>query len=119
MRMTRADKAAFEAQEKCEHCGIDFEDVEEKKRDHCHISGAYRACLCHKCNIKAQQMVTIPVVVHNCSGFDSHFFLRGLTRVQNHPQWKNVTPMTIERGSDVNLQSDQKEDHSTPLKNWK
>jgi hypothetical protein len=34
----------------CQHCGIDFKSTRDRHLDHNHITGEFRAFVCHKCN---------------------------------------------------------------------
>ena len=112
IKMSSSDQARYFQQEQCEHCGHVFASSKEKNRDHCHVTGAFRACLCRSCNLKAQQVVTIPVLVHNCSNYDTHFFLRGITKVQNSEKYMYMSASKIAGVED-------KEGNSTMLKDWK
>lgn len=47
-------------------------------RDHCHLSGLYRGAAHQACNINYQISRSIPIVMHNLSGYDSHLFIKKL-----------------------------------------
>ena len=47
-------------------------------RDHCHLTGLYRAPLCNDCNLKRQNHKFIPIFIHASSNYDSHFIIRQL-----------------------------------------
>ena len=36
----------------CSHCNKEFKTSQERKLDHCHESGKFRAIVCNSCNIK-------------------------------------------------------------------
>ena len=50
----------------------------DKVRDHCHYTGKYRGSFNSECNLKLKRTRTIPVLLHNLSGYDSHMFVKRL-----------------------------------------
>jgi hypothetical protein len=84
--MTPQEYQKFRNAAECEHCGKTFDSIAVcKVRDHDHLSGKYRAALCEPCNKKAKQPVELLILTHNGTGFDHHFYLRGLADLQNGP----------------------------------
>ena len=49
-------------------------------RDHCHVTGVFRGPAHEKCNWRLRQTFTIPVILHNFRGYDSHLIVRALGR---------------------------------------
>ena len=86
LAMTPAAWFAFQSAKSCEHCKKDFSRKVVKCRDHDHVTGAYRAALCSSCNAKARIPNKIKVFTHNGTGYDHHFYLRSLARLQSVEQ---------------------------------
>ena len=63
---------------KCHIYFNDFEEDDEKVRDHCHNTGKYRGAAHQKCNLWYAIPNYIPAVFHNLSGYDEHLFIREL-----------------------------------------
>ena len=53
-------------------------------RDHCHYTGKYRGPAHNSCNLKYIKPKFNPVLFHNLSGYDSHFFIKNLGRTQSN-----------------------------------
>ena len=51
---------------------------EDRERVHCHMSGKFRGAAYEVCNLKYNVPKFYPVVFHNLSGYDSHFFIKTL-----------------------------------------
>ena len=72
-------KREHEAAEKCHICLKGFNDPRNRKvRDHCHYTGLYRGTAHNNCNLKYKIPDHIPIVFHNLSGYDAHFFIKEL-----------------------------------------
>ena len=57
----------------------------EKYRDHNHLNGAYRWCLCMVCNLvhaSVKKSCVLPVIFHNGSGYDWHFVVQQVRHLQ-------------------------------------
>lgn len=118
--MTMEAWHSYNNQHTCEHCHLEFTPKDaklpkgvqrvKKCRDHDHLTGAYRGALCSSCNCKAQQPTTIPIASHNSIGFDNHFYVRGLARIQNG-KLGQLTPSEL-----IGM---PKLDKEKPLKDWK
>ena len=87
MVMTADDKADFKAAHRCHLCrellgaATDVNDngVNDKVRDHCHLSGKYRGAAHSKCNLEEGKKNTknykIPVFFHNLKNYDGHLII--------------------------------------------
>ncbi|XP_054015893.1 uncharacterized protein LOC128896552, partial [Hylaeus anthracinus] len=64
--------------ENCYLCKNKFTMDDKKVMDHCHISGEYRGAAHNSCNLKCKTPNYIPVLIHNLSGYDSHFIVKQL-----------------------------------------
>ncbi|XP_075210257.1 uncharacterized protein LOC142317586 [Lycorma delicatula] len=78
MEFTDRDRLVFESVVRCQMCDVRFSSQIRPVRDHCHITGRYRAALCNKCNLQRSNKTFIPVFIHNSSNYDSHFIVREL-----------------------------------------
>ena len=69
--------------------------------DHCHYTGKYRGALHSKCNLRLKRTRTIPVFFHNLTGYDCHFFVKGLA---DSPGDVNCIPRNEEKYVTFNKQ---------------
>ena len=53
-----------------------------KVRDRCHYAGKYRSAAHNICNLKFNVPNEIPVVLHNGSNYDYHFFIKELGKLE-------------------------------------
>ena len=60
----------------CYLCEGKFNEKNVKVRDHCHITGKYRGASCNNCNLLCRTPTFVPVIMHNLSGYDSHFIVK-------------------------------------------
>lgn len=67
----------------CFICEQPFEVSDVRVRDHCHITGKYRGPAHVNCNLNYQISHTIPIVMHNLSGYDAHLFIKELAIQMN------------------------------------
>ena len=75
----KEETARFNKETKCWICKGEFKEDDDKKvRDHCHFTGRYRGAAHNSCNLKYRKPNFTPVVFHNLSGYDSHFFIKNL-----------------------------------------
>ena len=71
---------------------IDNDD--EKVRDHCHITGKFRAAVHWSCNINFQLTKRIPVIFHNLRVYDSYLIFSELNKFNAKI---SVTPNGLEK----------------------
>lgn len=79
MSITEVQKLDFRRAEFCHICSGAFTLEDVKVRDHNHLTGEFRGAAHNKCNLNFQDSRTIPVIMHNLTGYDSHFIIRELT----------------------------------------
>ena len=74
------------------------EIIDNKVRDHCHLTGEYRGPAHSKCNINVTQDQSnfIPFVFHNFSIYDCHMFFKKLVNKQNDKVKFDISPKTNE-----------------------
>ena len=72
--MTEEDEEDFENSNNCRFC--EKVDIDNKDRDHCHLTGKYRGPAHNKCNINVtqQQHKFIQFIFHNFSNYNCHMF---------------------------------------------
>ena len=70
----------------------------DKVRDHCHLTGRYRAPTHSICNINVKQKDNnfIPFIFHNFSNYDCHMFFKMLVDKKNDKVKIEVIPKTNE-----------------------
>ena len=57
-------------------CNKLFDLIDEKVRDHCHISGTFRGAAHFSCNANLKISKKVPIVFHNLRGYDSHLIIK-------------------------------------------
>ena len=70
--MSLEEEEIFQSSSKCWICNKLFNLVDEKVRDHCHISGKFRGAAHFSCNANLKITKKVPVIFHNLRGYDSH-----------------------------------------------
>ena len=65
-----------------------------KVRDHYHFTGKFRGAGHNLCNLKHRRPKFTPVLFHNLSGYDAHFFIKNLGGIEGNT---NCIPNTDER----------------------
>ena len=72
------EKERYNEETRCWICKGEFDENEEKVKDHCHYTGRYRGAAHNECNLKYRKPDFTPVIFHNLSGYDSHLFIKNL-----------------------------------------
>lgn len=70
----------FYNEEMCSICIEPF--VNEKVRDHCHLTGKYRGAAHKSCNLNYKIPKFFPVIFHNLSGYDTHLFIKNIGKTK-------------------------------------
>ena len=79
--MTQADKENYNNTNECWICERDI--IEDKVRDHCHITDKYKGAAHKKSNLKLKIPKKLPVIFHNLEGYDGHSIFRKLNNFDN------------------------------------
>ena len=77
--MTALENEAFERSSICWICGK-LINLDEKVRDHCHITGKYRGAAHWSCNINLKITKRVPIIFHNLKGYVSHLIFKELSK---------------------------------------
>ena len=72
------EKERYNEETRCWICKKEFDENEEKVKDHCHYTGRYRGAAHNECNLKYRKPDFTPVIIHNLGGYDSHLFIKNL-----------------------------------------
>ena len=67
------EEELFQKSNKCWICDKLFELMDEKVRDHCHVTGKFRGAAHFSCNANFKITKNVPVIFHNLKGYDGHF----------------------------------------------
>ena len=76
MNMTEQEKIHFKQQRNCHIC--DRAMGNDRRRDHCHITGVYRGAAHNECNLNYKFKGQIPVVFHNLRSYDAHLIMQAV-----------------------------------------
>lgn len=97
--LSKAEEEMFEKTTFCHICKKEFKNEQSniRVRDHCHISGCYRGAAHQTCNLEYQIVRNIPVIMHNLSGYDSHFLIKKLATSKRVPGEVNIIPHNSEK----------------------
>ena len=88
IRTNANDRNKYRQCKRCEVCGVLFDKVICKYRDHDHLSDNQqtnlRFILCNRCNLTYGATSTkIPIIGHNASNYDLHFIVSHLKSTEN------------------------------------
>ena len=92
--MTVEEEEIFQSSNKCWIWDKLFDLVDEKVRDHCHISGKFRGAAHFSCNANLKISNKVPVIFHNLRGYDSHLIIR---EISNFDVKVDVIPNGLEK----------------------
>ena len=81
MKLTEKDREKYKYATHCWICEQEFEDSDEKVRDHDHFTGKFRGAAHNKCNLDFRVPKFTPVFFHNLKGYDGHFIVKALGAV--------------------------------------
>ena len=86
LKLTPKEQKEFQSATMCHICEQDLKIDEEtghifKVRDHCHFTGEYRGAAHFDCNLKCRKPLILPVLFHNLQGYDSHLFIKQLSKI--------------------------------------
>ena len=77
--MSTEEEEMFQNACSCWICGKLFDLMDEKVRDHCHVSGKFRGAAHFSCNANFKISKKVPVVFHNLKGYDGHLIMKELS----------------------------------------
>ena len=77
--MSAEEEEMFQNACSCWICGRLFDLMDEKVRDHCHISGKFTGGAHFSCNANFKITKKVPVVFHNLKGYDGHLIMKELS----------------------------------------
>ena len=72
------EEEIFQLSNRCWICDRLFDLVDEKVRDHCHVSGKFRGAAHFSCNANFKVTKNVSVVFHNLKGYDGHLIMKEL-----------------------------------------
>ena len=78
--MTKEEEHLFQQSNNCWICKKLIDNNDEKVRDHCHVTGKFRAAAYWDCNTNFQLTKKVPVIFHNLKGYDSHLIFSELNK---------------------------------------
>ena len=93
-KLNHKQEKKFQQATHCYVCKNEFTDL---IREHNHLNGKYRGPACQSCNTKeGRDTKTIPVFIHNGSGYDFHFLVQEIVKYSNKYKKVEVLPKTKE-----------------------
>ena len=86
LKLTPQEQKDFQSAKVCHICEQELNIDKEtgqilKVRDHCHFTGEYRGAAHNQCNLKCKKPLILPVIFHNLQNYDSHLFIKQLSKV--------------------------------------
>ena len=93
--LTYKQEKEFQEATHCYMCRKEF--TKNKIREHNHLNGKFRGAACQSCNTKeGRDTKTIPIFIHNGSGYDFHFLIQEIVKYANKYKKVDVLPKTKE-----------------------
>ena len=92
LNMSVEDWRAFNSAKDCHICHKELGD--DRVRDHCHITGKFRAAAHNDCNVNYKLRHRIPVIFHNLRGYDAHVIMQAIGKVDKQI---NCIPNNMEK----------------------
>ena len=92
--MSVEEEVKFQLSNKCWICGKLFDLVDEKLRDHCHITSKFRGAAHSSCNANFKISKKVPVIFHDLPGYDSHLIIK---KISNFDVSIDVIPSGLEK----------------------
>ena len=92
--MSGQKEEIFQSSNKCWICNKSFDLVDEKVRDHCHISGKFRGAAHFSFNAILKITEKVPVIFHNLRGYDGHLIMK---EINNFDEISDVIPNGLEK----------------------
>ena len=86
LKLTPQEQKDFQLAKACHICEQDLNIDKEtgqilKVRGHCHFTGEYRGAAHNQCNFKCRKPLILPVIFHNLQNYDSHLFIKQLSKI--------------------------------------
>ena len=78
--MTDEEEDLFQKANNCWICKKLIDNVEEKVRDHCQVTGKFRGAAHKSCNLNFKLTKKVSVLFHNLRGYDSHLIFNELDK---------------------------------------
>ena len=78
--MSEEEEHLLQRSNSCWTCKKLVDNVEEKVRDHWHVTGKFRGAVHGSCNMNLQLTKKVPVIFHNLRGYDSHLIFSELDK---------------------------------------
>ena len=92
LNMSEEDGRAFNGASDCHICHKELGD--DRVRDHCHITGKFRAAAHNDCNVNYKLRNRIPVIFHNLRSYDAHLIMQAIGKVSDNI---NCIPNNMEK----------------------
>ena len=101
LKMSDEDELDFKRAKECHICNQEYTNKDIRVRDHCHITGKYRASAHQDCNLKLRinpKEFKIPVIFHNLRGYDSLLIMQEIGSIgKEHDLEIDCIPNNMEK----------------------